>query len=415
VARSTFIPFTFLPLLLLAGCPQPTSPTPPASQVAAFQSSIQHIVFILKENRSFDNLFGTFPGADGATSGQISTGETMSLGQSPNVMPHDIGHDWGSAHTAMNSGHMNHFDLVGQAKGPSGEILSMTQVLDADIPNYWSYAEHFALADRMFSSLAGPSFPNHLYTVAAQSGGAINVPKGPTWGCDADDAEVVDVMDDKGTVSKEFPCFDFETLADSLEAAGIPWRYYAPVPGQRGYIWSVLDAIRHIRQTDLWTTRVAPFGQFIPDAQSGTLPSVSWLIPDLDVSDHPQSKAGLCAGENWTVQQINAIMQGPDWPTTAIVVAWDDFGGFFDHVAPPAADQFGYGPRVPLIVISPYVKEGIVSHTVYEFASILQLVETRFNLTPLTTRDAAAHSLLDMFDFTQAPAPPLILPTRSCP
>jgi phospholipase C len=107
-------------------------------------------------------------------------------------------------------------------------------------------------------------------------------------------------------------------------------------------------------------------------------------------------------------------MEGPDWPTTAIVLTWDDFGGFYDHVPPPAADQFGYGPRVPLIVISPYVKEGRVSHTVYEFASILQFIETRFNLKPLTARDALANSLLDMFDFRQAPAPPLIRPLRSC-
>jgi phospholipase C len=412
--RSTVFQLTCLSFVMTPACVPPTSPSPVSSDVLAFQGTIEHIVFILKENRSFDNFFGTFPGADGATSGPISTGEMMSLGHSPNVMPHDIGHDWGSAHTAMNAGRMDRFDLVGQAKGPSGEILSMTQMLDSDIPNYWSYAEHFVLADRMFSSLAGPSFPNHLYTVAAQSGGAINVPKGPTWGCDADDTEVVEVMDQKGTISKEYPCFDFQTLADSLEAASVPWRYYAPVAGQRGYIWSALDAIRHIRMTPLWTARVAPFGQFIPDAQNGSLPAVSWLIPDLDVSDHPQSKAGVCAGENWTVSQINAIMEGPDWPTTAIVLTWDDFGGFYDHVPPPAADQFGYGPRVPLIVISPYVKEGRVSHTVYEFASILQFIETRFNLKPLTARDALANSLLDMFDFRQAPAPPLIRPLRSC-
>jgi phospholipase C len=405
-----------LPFLLLAtGCSQPVSQTPPSSSdVLALRSTIQHIVFIIKENRSFDNYFGTFPGADGATSGPISTGERMHLGQAPDVMPHDIGHDWASAHTAMNNGRMDQFDLVAEATGVNREFLSMTQFLDSDIPNYWSYAEHFMLADRMFSSLAGPSFPNHLYTVAAQSGGAINVPKGATWGCDAVETERVDVMEQNGTITEQYPCFDFQTLADSLEAAGISWRYYAPVRGQRGYIWSTLDAIRHIRLTPLWT-RVAPFGQFVDDAMNGALPAVTWLIPDIDVSDHPQSKLGVCAGENWTVEQINAIMQGPAWPTTAIVLTWDDFGGFYDHVAPPAADQFGYGPRVPLIVISPYVKEGIVSHTVYEFASVLRLIETRFNLNPLTARDAIASSLLDVFDFSQVPAPPLVRPLRDCP
>ncbi len=107
-------------------------------------------------------------------------------------------------------------------------------------------------------------------------------------------------------------------------------------------------------------------------------------------------------------------MQGPDWPTTAIVLTWDDFGGFFDHVAPPAVDEYGYGPRVPLLVISPYAKQGAVSHTVYEFGSVLQLIETRFNLAPLTMRDTIANSMLDMFDFGQTPAPPLVRPLRSC-
>jgi len=166
-----------------------------------------------------------------------------------------------------------------------------------------------------------------------------------------------------------------------------------------------------------------PFERFVDDARSGMLPAVSWLIPGFEVSEHPtvglfagtSLGVSVCAGENWTVAQLNAIMQGPAWPTTAIVLTWDDFGGFYDHVAPPAADQFGFGPRVPLIVISPYVKEGIVSHTVYEFASVLRLIETRFNLKPLATRDAIANSLLDMFDFAQRPAPRLILPLRQCP
>jgi len=337
-------------------------------------------------------------------------------------MPHDIGHEWIDAHIAIDDGKMDRFDLVAAASAQN-EILSMTQFLDSDIPNYWSYAEHFALGDHMFSSLAGPSFPNHLYTVAAQSGGAITNVNSPDWGCDADEGAVVEVMDQRGATSRQHPCFDFQTLADSLDTAGISWRYYAPSKGQAGYIWSAFDAIRHIRLTPIWNQRVMPFERFVDDARSGMLPAVSWLIPGFEVSEHPtvglfagtSLGVSVCAGENWTVAQLNAIMQGPAWPTTAIVLTWDDFGGFYDHVAPPAADQFGFGPRVPLIVISPYVKEGIVSHTVYEFASVLRLIETRFNLKPLATRDAIANSLLDMFDFAQRPAPRLILPLRQCP
>jgi phospholipase C len=399
-------------------------PAPASDTLDAFRSRIQHVVYILKENRSFDNYFGTFPGADGATTGVISTGEEIPLGRSPDRTTRDLGHGWVDAHTAINGGRMDQFDLIPDGNGHiTDDLLGMTQFLAADIPNYWSYAEHFALGDHMFGSIEAESFPNHLYAVAAQSGGVIGNPDSLMWGCDAAPATVVQVMDPTGSSSDVFPCFEFRTLADNLESAAIPWKYYAPVAGQIGYIWSVLDAIGHIRNGPLWNSRVFPYDQFLADAAGGTLPAVSWLIPDFVVSDHP-SRPGLpggpatistCEGENWTVQYINAIMQGPDWPTTAIVLVWDDFGGFYDHVPPPAVDYYGLGIRVPFMVISPYVKEGLVSHTVYEPASVLQFIETRFSLKALTARDAEANSLLDMFDFDQTPAPPLILPLRTCP
>src|SRR5262249_44512281 len=293
----------------------------------------------------------------------------------------------------------------------------------ADIPNYWSYAEHFALADRMFSSLAGPSFPNHLYTVAGQSAGAINNPNSFSWGCDSEAGTTVHVMSAGGLFTRQYPCLGGNTGAARRGGAVVSWGYYAPQAGQRGYTGSALDAIRHIRLGPLWNSRVKPYGRFSQDAAAGTLPGVSWLIPDFDTSEHPTVDAfagttlnvSACAGENWTVQQINAIMQGPLWPTTAIVLTWDDFGGFYDHVAPPDVDRFGLGPRVPLIVISPYAKEGIVSHTTYEFGSVLQLIENRYNIKALSQRDVEANSLLDMFDFTQPPAPPLARPLRACP
>jgi phospholipase C len=335
-------------------------------------------------------------------------------------MPRDVGHDWEDARLAIHEGRMDRFDLI--RGNQRNDMLSLTQFLRADIPNYWSYAEHFALADHMFSSIAGPSFPNHLHTVAAQSGGAINNPDSFAWGCDAEPRTRVEVMKPGGEFVRQFPCFDFPTIADRLEASGVSWRYYAPQPGDHGYIWSALDAIKHIRQGPLWNTRVVPYARFAEDAAHGTLPAVSWLIPDFDTSEHPSVdafagttlKVSACAGENWTVQQINAIMRGPLWPTTAIVLTWDDFGGFYDHVPPPDIDQFGLGPRVPLIVISPYAKEGIVSHTTYEFGSVLKFIENRYNVKALSQRDVEANSLLDMFDFAQPPAPPLVLPLRTC-
>jgi phospholipase C len=219
-------------------------------------------------------------------------------------------------------------------------------------------------------------------------------------------------MDERGTITQQFPCFDFQTVADSLEAAHISWRYYAPGRGQGGYIWNALDAIKHIRQTELWTTRVARDSQFADDARNGRLPAVSWLVTGRG-SEHPP--ASVCVGENWTVQQLNAIMAGRDWNSTAVFITWDDFGGFYDHVPPPTVDSFGFGPRVPLLIISPYAQHGYISHTLYEFSSLLKFVESRYGLAPLTARDRVANDMLDSFDFNQTPQPPRLLETHSCP
>jgi len=372
---------------------------------------IKHIVFIIKENRSFDNYFGTFPGADGATQGKVSTGQTIPLGHTPDKT-HDIGHSWIDAHTAVHGGKMDRFDLVFMGS----DLSPYTQMRQSDIPNYFAYAHQFVLADRMFSSLEGPSMPNHLYTVGAQSGGVISNPNGSpngAWGCDSDSTALVSVMDRNGNVTQQYPCFDFQTMADSLQNAGISWKYYAPGFGQNGYQWSALDAIRHIRNGSLWNSNVVSDTQFLVDAQNGNLPAVSWVISG-PTSEHPPDST--CLGENWTVQQINAIMQGPDWDSTAIFVTWDDFGGFYDHVPPPGLDRYGLGPRVPLLIISPYAKQSFVSHTQYEFSSFLKLVENRFNLAPLTARDAASNDMTDSFNFRQPPRPPFVLQPRPvCP
>lgn len=372
---------------------------------------LKHIVFIVKENRTFDNYFGTFPGADGATSGTISTGDVIALAQAPDRTPHDINHSFQSAVTAIDGGAMDQFDLI----RPGGnDLLPYTQYTENDIPNYFTYARNFVLGDAFFSSLSGPSFPNHLYTVGAQSNGAINNPtSGGVWGCDSPPTATVQVMDDDGSLSRAYPCFDFQTLADELEAKGLSWKYYAPGQGQSGYIWSALDAISHIRLSDLWVQHVVPTTDFVNDAINGTLPAVSWVVVGSGQSEHPN--ASVCVGENWTVQQINAVMQGPDWTSTAIFLTWDDFGGFYDHVAPPSVDNFGFGPRVPFLIISPWARPGFIDHTTLEFSSVLKLVEERFGLDPLTARDAQSNDLIEAFDFRQDPIAPLVLDTRTCP
>jgi phospholipase C len=375
-------------------------------------SNIKHIVFIVKENRSFDHYFGQFPGADGVMSGKTSAGAVVPLTHAPDTVPWDIGHSHWDVERAMNKGKMDGFDLV-EKGNVNGYMLPYTQMTQADIPNYWLYAQDYVLGDRMFSSMAGASFPNHLYTVGAQSGGAVENPSSfSSWGCDADDGVTVLVRDAQGNETLQPPCFDFQTLVDRLQEAHVPWKYYAPPPGEIGYLWSALSAIRHIRLGSLWNSNVVSDKTFVADAESGNLPAVSWII-STETSEHPTF--GTCLGENWTVDQINAIMRGPDWNSTAIFVTWDDFGGFYDHVAPPNVDNMGLGPRVPLLIISPYAKRGLVSHTMYEFSSFLAFTEKRFNLKPLTPRDTQANDMLDAFDFSQSARAPKMLQTRTCP
>ncbi len=379
-------------------------------------SKINHVVFIVKENRSFDNYFGVFPGADGATSGTLSTGQVIPLGHATDVMPEDILHNWFAAHGAIDGGKMDGFDLNYESY-LNGYQIAYQQYYEQDLPNYWAYAQTFTLADHMFSSITSHTFPNHLYTIAATSGGVLNNPLSPAgngtvWGCDAPSDFGSLTLDNNGHFQNTYPCYDFPTLADSLQNAGLSWKYYAQGKGQPGYAYSTFDAINHIRNSPLWEQNVVPDTQFVTDALNGNLPAVSWVTTG-NATDHPPSS--VCFGENWTVQQVNAVMQGPDWGSTAIFIAWDDFGGLYDHVVPPVADGFGLGPRVPFLVISPYAKPGFITSTQYDFTSVLKFVETRFNLPTLGARDAAANDLTDAFNFSQSPLAPLILQTRHCP
>jgi phospholipase C len=425
----TKILLTVLLLAIFTACEKPAARPAIQTQTDAAPGKgiqkIQHIVFLIKENRTFDHYFGTFPGADGATSGVISSGKRIPLAQAPDETPYDLGHSWRDALVAMDGGRMGKFDQV-ERGNVDGAMLPYTQFHESDIPNYFAYARNFVLADRMFSSVAGPSFPNHLYTIAADAGGVLDNPHPGigAWGCDSDENQTVlaeTEVEHKGEdvgghsddrITTEPPCFDFKTLADSLEAAHTSWKYYAPSKGEYGYQFSTFDAIRHIRKSPLWNQKVVPDSQFASDALNGRLPAVSWLVTG-DSNEHPPNST--CAGENWTVRQLNAIMQGPDWSSTVVFLTWDDFGGFYDHVPPPALDAHSLGPRVPLLIISPYSRKGYVSHTEYEFSSFLKFAELRFHLPPLGDRDSKAGDMLDSFDFGQKPLPTLILQEHSCP
>lgn len=378
---------------------------------------IQHIIFFIKENRTFDSMFGTFPGAYGATKGKISTGAVIPLRHESDALPYDLDHGWSSAISSIDNGLMDRFDLTGEAN-VNGLFGAYSQLYQSDIPNYWSLAQTFTLGDQMFSSIHSDSFPNHLYTIAAESGGGIGAP-GPDaepvegWACDGPATAQTQVMDEFGDLSYVFPCFNFQTLADTMDAAGVTWRYYAPSKGQLGYFFSTFDAIDHIRNGPDWTEDVVPTTQFQTDAESGNLPPVSWVVVGKGLTDHPPKS--ICQGENATLTYINALMQSPEWDSSVVFLVWDDFGGFYDHYAPPAVDQYGLGARVPLIVISPYAKPGYIDHTQYEFSSVLKFIEEQYNLPPLTSRDANANDMMNSFDFSQTPLPPLPLTPRTCP
>ncbi len=400
---------------------------PAPSDAASFDTRwpIKHVVFIIKENRTFDSLFGRFPGANGATTG-MDQGIIRPLIQALDRLPADIPHCYGCALKAWDGGKMDGFATVSAV----ADRYAYTQFRPRDLPAYWHWAKRFVLGDDFFASAQGPSFPNHLYTIAAQSGGTHDNPVQDinelrrhhletglykAWGCDSIPNSYVPITDSEGKQIKVPPCFDFLTEGDLLMRAGIPWAYYSASPTQNGYLWSAYDAVRHIRQnTHLWQSHVFPVDGLTKDIHAGRLPPVSWVTPRFELSDHPEYS--FCWGEDWSTRVVNAIMSSPMWKDTAIFITWDDYGGLYDHVPPPQVDRFGFGIRVPLLVISPYAKQGFIDHTRGEFSSVLRFIEDNWGLTQLTNRDREAQDLSEAFDFTQPPRAPDPQPLRTdCP
>jgi phospholipase C len=390
---------------------------------------ITHVIVVVKENHTFDNYFGTFPGAEGTTTYKISDGGTGTCGHAPDNTLRDMSHEHSSGLTDWNGGQMNGWDLV---KGTStlGDNLAYAQYHETDIPNYWAYARTFTLADHFFSQIIGPSFPGHLAVLAAQTGGATGNPNTqlthPYWGCDQSASTTLPVEDPATcTTVQKFPCFDIPTVPDVLPP-GITWKFYGSNFYALPEIWSMFDAVRSIRYGPQWSTNVVNVNQFETDVANHALPNVTWLV-DQDLADeHPQI-GGVCVGENWTVQKLNAVMKSDYWKNTAILFTMDDFGGWYDHVPPPrqygcapTTAPFGLGFRLPLIVISPYAKPGFVFKETSEHASIPRFIEKIFgsaqalsDLDP-AAQDGQANDLLGAFDFSQTPLPPLVLNTRSC-
>jgi phospholipase C len=317
---------------------------------------IQRIVIIVKENHTFDNYFGTFKGAAG-----------MKLSRSPNPPPKDPDH----RHAAW-------------LKRKSMAVR--TQFIEQDIPAYFSYARQFTLCDHYFTDVAGPSTPNHLMLVAADSPIIDNPPRYRSGG---------------GGLT-----FNIDSLPAQLDRAHLSWGNYG------GYVF---DFIKDIAGRNTFTP-----DQFAKDALAGKLPVVTWLYAPRDASEHPPDPSdrsnhlvgNVTHGMQWTVDQINAVVKGGFWPKVAIFITWDDWGGWFDHIDPPEVDkwsdgtQFRYGSRVPCLVLSPYAKRGHVSSVLHSHVSVVKFCETIFGLPSLNQRTSAASDMMDCFDFTQATGDP---------
>ncbi len=381
----------------------------------AVRSKIKHLVIIVQENRSVDNLFNGFPGADTVRIGERRIGpvnlEPVDLG-----FPADVDHQHRAFVTEYDGGRMDGFaQAMTTPKQP--DEFPYAYVPERQVEPYWVMGERYTFADRTFQSNTGPSFPAHLYLIAGQGEYVASNPDRMettrfAWGCDSPPQARVDVLAPNGDeLPGPFPCLDFQTIADVANANGVGWRYYAPAIDRLGGIWSAFDAIRHIRYSPRWHNVVSPETRVLGDAAAADLPSIVWVAPSAQNSDHPFPRSttskdvglidGAQYGPDWVASVVNAIGHSSLWSSTAIVVVWDDWGGWYDHVPPPQLDRMGLGFRVPMIVISPWAKRHYVSHVQHEFGSILKFAEIAFDLPSLGTTDARSDDLEDCFDFSQ--------------
>jgi phospholipase C len=437
--------------------------------VRGSDSKIQHLIFIVQENHSFDNYFGTYPGANGlpldtaipTDPNQTSLGYVrpfhLNVAQPimiwgdelpPGVadpddlqidsstapfhldnesIGRDLSHAWTVAHIAYDNGKMDGFVAA------EGSTLTMGYYDRSDIPYYWDYADHYVLDDNFFSSLMGPSFPNHLY-IASGTDGPLNLPplclQTPCkWVLNGHIVDNPPPDYDWQGVS-----LDWSTLAQEMSNANLPWAWYdGQAKPTKPNIWDVLPLFTYFQtHPDQLNEHVRNTQNLVTNIQNGQLPAVSWIIPgawvpptypaeckELDVgygvgsaspSEHPPARSDC--GMDYVAYLVNQVMQSQYWQSSAIIVTWDDYGGFYDHVPPPQVDAFGEGFRVPALVISPWAKHGFIDHTQYEFASLLRLAEDNFKLPKLGTRDVTANDMMNSFDFSQTPQSTLIEPAN---
>jgi phospholipase C len=389
---------------------------------------ISHIVFIVQENRSFDNLFHGYPGADTVNSGKNSKGQIVNLQPVPLSYQYVIDHSAASMFAACDGTgnlpgtkcRMDGFDQEPSFGGPSGiKYPQYVYVPHKDSAPYFAMAHEGALGDHMFQSHLDESFVSHQYVIAAYAAKSVDLPYG-AWGCPGGPSDKVSTLTQQRTYgATETPCWDYTTLGDELDKAKLSWRFYAAKFGSAssgsGSYWSSYQAIKHIYEGPDWKKDViSPNWKFITDVRAGKLANFTWITPVCYDSDHVNCPGGY--GPSWVAALVNTVGKSKFWNSTAIFVMWDDWGGVYDHVKPPYVDYDGLGFRVPLIIISPYAKQNYVSHVQYETASVLRFAEDLWGLNQMAAADARANSpATDAFDFSQSPRPFVKIPAPKPP
>src|SRR5215813_5756326 len=406
----------------------------PALAPASGIHLIKHIIIITQENRSFDNYFGTFPGAVGIPKGICIHDPRNGGCRRPWIDHHDSNGNWphsqGPFWADYNHGKMNGFVAVAERMlckprpAPCRPAV-MGYHTGSDIPNYWKYAKNFVLQDHMFEAPGSWSLPSHLYEVSGWSAKCTRT--GVPMSCFSTN------MPPERLPNRQTP-FAWTDITWLLHRHNISWSYYldhGPVtvslgnPTGTSVHFNPLPGFTDVHK-DGQLGSIRPLSVFYKQAKAGTLPKVAWVAPDFRDSEH--GPALVSTGQAYVTRLINAVMRGPDWKSCAIFVTWDDWGGFYDHVRPPRADRQGYGFRVPAMVISPYAKTGYIDHQILSSDAYLKFIEDDFlggaRLDPATdgrpdprpvVREnlAILGNLFNDFDFTRPPRPPMIL--EPCP
>jgi len=391
-----------LPGLLAA--PLAASATQPLPQTSP-NTPIRHLIVLMQENHTFDNYFGTYPGADGIPPGTCMPVDPHDPLNPECIEPFPIGdlpiqdldHSRRTFKLQYNDGAMDGFVFALNERNQDGR-LAMGYYDDGELPYYWNLADENVLFDRFFSSAGAGSFLNHVFWITGGPGNGRDRPTPEGLG-------------------------DFPTIFDRLQEAGIPWKFYIhkyepgldyrdlvdgrPRPAQVEWV-PLLSMDRYLEDPELFA-RIVDLEEYYEDLRSGQLPAVSY-VKIIGSSEHPPGS--LQAGQLATRGMIQALMQSEAWPESAFLLTYDDWGGWYDHVAPPQVDDDGYGFRVPALLVSPYARRGAIDHTTLEYSSILRFIEENWGLAPLTPRDAFANSIAGGLDFDQPPRPPHLVPAQ---